>query len=401
MSVSLYREQVDRLTSELAQLEQKAAGERDRASRERGDGLRAVQSITKSTSPSTAQTRTRDAQRHEDRAVRHDRQAAQYATQLASRRRALSDAQRRLSEAEASERKKASAQADRERRADQRLISDLGRARRIPAPESRFPDDVPSSTATFGPVEARAGESASVKHAIVRLAPDTNVDAALEVSKALAFAALSSVPVLGPVLREIVGVAWGDHRADRLQRFAVQLAADVEALEDRVDRDFVKHKEFESLAEETLERIVLRRNEEKIRGFAAAMAHSVTIERPDRRTRERYFDWLDQLRPIHFQILGRLAAEPSGWTRPEAVITVGQVANSRVAHALDELSADALDIGELERRGLVRSLDDPATLLAVADNAQSLLTPAAHRFMEFVRLNLEDASDRDNGEADK
>lgn len=400
MSVSLYRGQVDRLTSELAQLEQKAAGERDRASRERGDGLRAVQSITKSTSPSTAQTRTRDAQRHEDRAVRHDRQAAQYATQLASRRRALSDAQRRLSEAEASERKKASAQADRERRAEQRLISDLGRARRIPAPESHFPDDVPLSAATFGPVGARERDS-SARHTIARLEPDTYVDAALEVSKALALAALSSVPVLGPVLREVVGVAWGDHRADRLQHFAVQLAAEVETLEDRVDSEFVKLKEFEALAEETLERIVLRRNEEKIRGFAAAMAHSVTVERPNRRTRERYFDWLDQLRPIHFQILGRLAAEPPGWTRPQDVTTVGQVANSRVARVLDGLSADALDMGELERRGLVRSLDDTATLLAVADNAQSLLTPVAHRFIEFVRLKLDDANPLDNSEPDR
>jgi hypothetical protein len=68
----------------------------------------------------------------------------------------------------------------------------------------------------------------------------------------------------------------GDNRAARLERFANELARDVEVELDRIDRQFVKRDEFAVLAEETLERIVMRRNEQKISGFSGAVAHSAT-----------------------------------------------------------------------------------------------------------------------------
>jgi len=106
MSVSLYRGHVDRLVKELAQLEEKAADARTRASKERADGLRASQSITRATSVSASQSKRREAQRHEERAVGYDRQAAQYVSQSATRQRALSEARRRLEQAETTDRKK-------------------------------------------------------------------------------------------------------------------------------------------------------------------------------------------------------------------------------------------------------------------------------------------------------
>jgi hypothetical protein len=220
----------------------------------------------------------------------------------------------------------------------------------------------------------------------VRLPPETTVDAAVEMSKALALGALASVPVLGPVLRELVGASWGDNRAERLERFATELGRNVEALQERLDREFVKRDEFEALAEESLERVVLRRNEPKISKFAAAVAHAATTERPDLQARDRYLDWLDRLRPIHLEILGRLAAGSAGWVRPADALTTGQVASSRITHALDGLTCDRLDLDELERRGLIGSLDDPTTLLGVADDVGALLTVPGRQFLAFVTM---------------
>lgn len=402
MSTNLYRGQVDRLTSELAQLEAKAAGERERAAKERADGLRISQSITKTTSASTAQSRLRDVQRREERAAKHDRQAAQYATQSASKRRGLSDAQQRLERAEAAERKKVADEADRRRRDDQRRLNDMERARRelagpvAPAVglEASSHEDGRAKVMETNGGDPSGGEESNNKgvrvpgRPVLRLEAETTVDAALDVSKAVALGALSSVPVLGPILREVVGVAWGDNRAARLERFATELGRNVEVLEDRLDRNFVKHDEFEALAEETLERVVLRRNEQKIATFAAAVAHSATVERPDQRTRERFLDFLDELRPIHVQMLGQLDLGREGWVRPPDVITVGQAVNSKLAHALGGLAWDSIDLKELERRGLIYSLDDTATRLNVAEDPRRLLAPTAHEFLNFISTEI-------------
>ena len=125
---------------------------------------------------------------------------------------------------------------------------------------------------------------------VVRIVDETDVDAVLELGKAAALGALASVPVIGPVLREVVGVSWIDNRAERLQRFAVELGRDVERIQDRLDAEFVKRRDFEALAEETIERVVQRRNEEKFRQFAAAVANSAAFERPNTRMRERFLD---------------------------------------------------------------------------------------------------------------
>jgi len=188
------------------------------------------------------------------------------------------------------------------------------------------------------------------------------------------------------MLRELVGASWGDNRADRLERFATELGRNVEALEARIDREFVKRDEFGALAEESLERVVQRRNEPKISKFAAAVAHAATTERPDVRARERYLEWLDQLRPIHLEILGRLAAGGAGWIRAEDLITPGQVAISRLNYALNGLGWDRLDLNELEQRGLIGSLDDSGTLLRVAGDVGALLTLPGREFLAFVTM---------------
>lgn len=367
MSSNYYQGRVDRLVDDLADLERKVAGERDQAAKERAAGLRATGSIRPSTSASTLQSKLKEAQRREEVAVKHDRSAARLMGDIAKKQRALTAARKQVIQAQSSERRRArnedpseSQSASTEESADRPLITDHG----TPPDEAQVIHDPSDLELTLA-------------------YPDV-ADAALDIATAVALGALSSVPVLGPILREVVGVAWGNNRADQLERFAKELAVRVEVLDARLDHDFVRRDEFHGLAEEALERVVQRRNERKIGSFASAVANSATVDRPSERDRDRFLDWLDQLRPIHIAILRRLSDPDEGWTRPGDAATTGQVAGSKLGHALDGLDAGSLEIADLQQRGLMRSLDDSTTLMAVAADVREVLTPIAKQFLRFI-----------------
>ena len=367
MSSNYYQGRVDRLVDDLADLERKVTGERDQAAKERAAGLRATGSIRPSTSASTLQSKLKEAQRREEVAVKHDRSAARLMGDIAKKQRALTAARKQVIQAQSSERRRArnedpseSQSASTEESADRPLITDHG----TPPDEAQVIHDPSDLELTLA-------------------YPDV-ADAALDIATAVALGALSSVPVLGPILREVVGVAWGNNRADQLERFAKELAVRVEVLDARLDHDFVRRDEFHGLAEEALERVVQRRNERKIGSFASAVANSATVDRPSERDRDRFLDWLDQLRPIHIAILRRLSDPDEGWTRPGDAATTGQVAGSKLGHALDGLDAGSLEIADLQQRGLMRSLDDSTTLMAVAADVREVLTPIAKQFLRFI-----------------
>ena len=130
MSVSLYRNQVDRLTKEIAGLEGKVADERSRATKERGEALRITNSISPSTSDSMVRSKLRDIQRREERASQHEKKAAQLADQIASKRRSLSSAESQLEQALKRDREKDQRESRRRREEELRHLRELERARR-------------------------------------------------------------------------------------------------------------------------------------------------------------------------------------------------------------------------------------------------------------------------------
>jgi len=374
MSSNYYRDRAQRLLADIAQLETKEAGERERAARERASALRTTGSISRTTSQSMVDSKQREARRSDEKAVDHDRRAADYGKQIASKRTQLAQAQRDADRADVAERQRASA-------------GPGGAGVRIRRHAVVRAVEVEPIRALHG--EVMEGEGFG-KVDIARLADETTLDAVLDVSKGAVFAMVAAVPVIGPVVREVIGAAWTDTRVDRIERFVVELGRNVEAVQGRMDRDFVKRAEFHAAVEEVVERVVLRRNETKIPRFAAALTHSATTERPATRMRERFMDWLDQLRPIHVEILDRLVNEPEGWVRSPEALTIGQVAYSRLEHALDGLDTDRYDLRELESRGLIESLDDSSVLLPAANQLSRLVTPMGRQFHAFITAQRRD-----------
>jgi hypothetical protein len=361
MSIDYYQSHIDHLNDELARLEGKVATALEGASREREAGHSDEGAAARTSSQSAAKSYRLSAQRHQERALRYDKNAARAQGDLANKRRALNAATRELAEAERRER---------ERTRRQALAPIMGY---LPAAENGM--GITTASATPSPRDAIG---------VSRWEEDTTVDAALDIGKAVALGALASVPVIGPILSEVVSASWGNNRVDRAIRFAEALGRDIEALQNRLDHDFVKHREFEALAEDVIERVVQRRNEGKANGFAAIVAHSATFDRPEQRERERFVDWLEQLRPHQIEVLRRLAQPKDGWIRPAEAITVGAVVSSRLGHLLQDVPIDSYDWSELQRRSLVASLDDSAGLVGAASDHRRLLTDTGRRFVEFI-----------------
>lgn len=131
VSSSSYRSQTERIKKDIADLEGRAADERKRANSERGTALRAMSSITKTSSPSAVKSKLAEAQRHEGRAADHDKRAAGFASQIASKTKQFNMAERSLGSALDQERKKVEADDRRRRDAELRHIQELERRRRL------------------------------------------------------------------------------------------------------------------------------------------------------------------------------------------------------------------------------------------------------------------------------
>ncbi len=131
----------------------------------------------------------------------------------------------------------------------------------------------------------------------------STADTALDLGAGAAFAAIAAVPLIGPVIQGVLGAAWTQVRFERVERFATQLRADLDAMGERVDQDFVQRADFAALTEDVLERILQRRNQEKIAAFAGALAQASSVDRPADREVQRYLADLDALRPAQLAIL--------------------------------------------------------------------------------------------------
>ncbi|MGD0019958.1 MAG: hypothetical protein ABSD62_11945 [Candidatus Limnocylindrales bacterium] len=217
------------------------------------------------------------------------------------------------------------------------------------------------------------------------VAPDGKADRAKAAAYGAAVGTLGAVPLVGGVLAGIAGSFIPNAKLDRATRFVNDLAERLRAAEGQIDEEFVRRDEFAATVEDVLDRVTRRKNDAKIRYFAAALAASATHTRPSSRERDRFVDLLDDLRPSHLSVLAGIARG----TPPPAArypFTVGTAASDAIAAATAGSESDdvAQDMHDLEVRGLLRSKGDGITSLHVASDIRALMTPLGLRFIEFV-----------------
>lgn len=131
MSVSMYRNRVERLTKEIGGLEGKRAAELKAAAKERQEAIRIASSISKSTSESMANSKRKSAARHEEKAADADKRASKVTDQLARKGRELGSAQQDLAKALGREHQKEERESEKRRKAELSHVRDLESARRV------------------------------------------------------------------------------------------------------------------------------------------------------------------------------------------------------------------------------------------------------------------------------
>jgi hypothetical protein len=219
------------------------------------------------------------------------------------------------------------------------------------------------------------------------ITPDGKVDRAKAAAYGAAVGTLGAFPLVGGVLAGIAGSFIPNAKLDRATRFVNDLAKRLRMLEGDIDEEFVHQDEFAATVEDVLDRVTRRKNDAKLRYFAAALAASATRTRPTSGDRDRFIDLLDELRPSDLSVLAGIAR---GTPPPDAryPFTVGTAASDAIAAATagSESEDVAQDMHDLEVRGLLHSIGDGATSLHVAHDVRSLVTPLGLRFIEFASL---------------
>jgi hypothetical protein len=74
------------------------------------------------------------------------------------------------------------------------------------------------------------------------------------VARAAFLGAIGTIPLVGPVLGELVGTVIPDLRFRRLEQLAEELKGEVAQVADRLDSEYVRREEFATLFEDAIER---------------------------------------------------------------------------------------------------------------------------------------------------
>jgi hypothetical protein len=115
-------------------------------------------------------------------------------------------------------------------------------------------------------------------------------------------ALLQTIP-FGGGLAQLLDDYLPRRKQRRVVEFVQELGREWQAHRDVMDEAFVRSDEFDSLAEDVIDRVQQVRSAEKQSYFAAILAGFATTERPEESDRQRILETLDAMRPIQIRIL--------------------------------------------------------------------------------------------------
>lgn len=220
-----------------------------------------------------------------------------------------------------------------------------------------------------------------------RFARDLDESSARDHVLALGSAALSTLPVAGPLLDHVIRERIPTNRWRRIVELARSLEDALGRVETRLDGDFVQTDELADLVEEVLESASRRGSDGKREYYAAALANSLTIERPDAGERERMLDVLDELRPAHLRLLAGIARThdlPPGM-KPQS--SLRPVVSALVPSVPEEQWL--MDWGDLERLGILPSFPSGMMTAEGTRNIAGRITPFGQRFVGWISADEE------------
>ena len=183
---------------------------------------------------------------------------------------------------------------------------------------------------------------------------------AIDHALTVALAGLQALPLIGGVIATFIDEYVPRQKRRRLVSFVQDLSARLRVEADRVDHEFVRTEDFSDLLEDVLDAAQQRRNEEKHRYYASAVANSSTPERPDEVDQEKMLEVLNDLRASHLRVIALYMTIEI----PDSMLPLQGDMEHRIVHgSLPELTHEQLDslILDLQTRGVLPLLAQSGT----------------------------------------
>lgn len=190
-----------------------------------------------------------------------------------------------------------------------------------------------------------------------------------------------------------------ERKIQRLEEFYSALAASVNAVSDRVNKEFVNKDDFLDVFEEATRYVVLERHEKKRLLFKNILVNSIISTDCDYDKTERYFRLLDNLTEIELRVLavldnpdsynkshGMIIKDPihntyqSTWTR----VTGGGILTQVLAiktHDVEDAITVLFSNGLIAANVLEKSIETNSNPIHVLDN---LLTIRGRDFVRYL-----------------
>jgi hypothetical protein len=177
-------------------------------------------------------------------------------------------------------------------------------------------------------------------------------------------------------------------RQRRVEAMAVAASDALEAVSDRLDRDYVLAEEFQGLVEEVMERADRKREQDKREAYAAILVNAALPGRPDEETLQRMVDTLEDLRVRHLRLLAVIMRthDPTSSFKQEFL------------SAVSNWDTAVLDWGDLERAGVVSVMPSDVNGADAAGVFRSRVTSFGRLFHQFVVLPPSDSIRPRDGE---
>jgi len=105
---------------------------------------------------------------------------------------------------------------------------------------------------------------------------ESNVETTLEVVNI----ALEAIPYVGGVLSSTASFFLEKKKNERLNKFLLQLAQDLNSLNDKINKDFIQTEDFSSLVEDIIDKASQERQTEKLNALHNILLNTMTSRNP-------------------------------------------------------------------------------------------------------------------------
>jgi hypothetical protein len=197
---------------------------------------------------------------------------------------------------------------------------------------------------------------------------------------------IAQVPLFGPILNAGIRQVMPRDHAIYLAMYFREVNARVDEMgAEKVDDAYFQTPEFNADVRRVIDALGMERNREKRRYYVAALANSVTVDRPELVERHRFLDLLEQLRPSHLRLLAVVA-------RSHEEISGGTIDDYLRAKLPDQdLENVRLDWRDMERAGILAGIPSGVFARPISELVWGAFSAIGQRFAAFISATDEEA----------